>query len=52
MSQNLKELNLKNISNQELKYDDRRYVGQIVNGLKEGKGIMYYNNERKRDYLL
>ena len=21
-----------------------RYVGQIVNGLREGKGIMYYTN--------
>ena len=31
-----------NINNQqELKFDNGRYVGQVVNGLAEGKGIMY-----------
>ena len=32
-------------NNQEIKYDNGdRYVGQVLNGLREGKGIMYYNN--------
>ena len=33
-----------NINNQEIKYDYGRYVGQVINGLREGKGIMYHNN--------
>ena len=34
-----------NINNQqELKFDNGRYVGQVVNGLPEGKGIQYSNN--------
>ena len=34
-----------NINNQqELKFDNGRYVGQVVNGLPEGKGIEYLNN--------
>ena len=34
-----------NINNQqELIGDNARYVGQVVNGLPEGKGIMYYND--------
>ena len=42
LSQNLK---INNVSNQqELKYDNGRYVGQVVNGLREGKGIEYYND--------
>ena len=32
------------INNKEIKYEDRRYVGQVVNGLPEGKGIAYYND--------
>ena len=28
---------------QELKYNNGRYVGEIVNKLREGKGIMYYD---------
>ena len=31
-------------NNKELKYDNKRYIGQVVNGLPEGKGIAYYNN--------
>ena len=34
MNQNMKQLNINNLSNQEIKYDDRRYVGQVVNRLK------------------
>ena len=37
------ELNINN-NIKELKYDNGRYVGQFVNGLKEGKGIYYYNS--------
>ena len=40
LNQNLK---INNINNQqELKLDIGRYVGQVVNGLREGKGIEYY----------
>ena len=31
-------------ANQEIVYADGKYVGQVVNGLKEGKGIMYFND--------
>ena len=42
LSQNLK---INNINNQqELKCENGRYVGQVVNGLKEGKGIFYWND--------
>ena len=37
-------LNEINNSIKEIKYDNGRYVGQIVNGKKEGKGIYYLNN--------
>ena len=32
------------IINEEIKYDNGRYVGQVVNDKKEGKGIFYYNS--------
>ena len=35
------------INNQELYQPNGRYVGQVVNGIKEGKGIMYYNDGDK-----
>ena len=42
LNQNLK---INNINNQqELKLNIGRYVGQVINGLREGKGIEYYNN--------
>ena len=38
-------LNINNINNQqELKLENGRYIGQVVNGLREGKGIYYVNN--------
>ena len=41
LNQNLK---INNINNQqELNFDNARYVGQVVNGVEEGKGIEYYN---------
>ena len=41
-------LNINNINNQqELKCENGRYVGQVVNGLREGKGIYYvFNGDR------
>ena len=42
-----KKFDINNINNQqELKYVNGRYVGQVVNGLKEGKGIFYWKNDR------
>jgi len=35
------------IINKELKYNNGRYVGQVVNGKREGKGIFYNNNGGK-----
>ena len=34
-----------NLNKQELVFDNVRYVGQVVNGLPEGKGIAYYDSE-------
>ena len=36
-------LEINNINKQELKINNGKYIGQIVNGLREGKGIMYWN---------
>ena len=46
MNNNFAELKINNqINNKEIKYDNGdRYNGQVVNGLKEGRGILYYNN--------
>ena len=47
INQNIK---INNINNkQELKFSNGRYVGQVVNGLREGKGILYWNNGYKYD---
>ena len=35
---------LQNNNKQEIKYNDGKYIGQVVNGIKEGKGIFYWNN--------
>ena len=43
MNKGLEELNL-NAGDQEVQYDNGRYVGQIVNGIKEGKGTYYWND--------
>ena len=44
ISQLSQKLNVNNINNQqELKGKYWRYVGQVVNGLKEGKGSVYFN---------
>ena len=50
MNQKLDKLTINNnqLNNQVINYDNGdRYVGQIVNGLKEGKGIMYWKNGDK-----
>ena len=39
---NLEEFKIK--ENQELIYDDGKYIGNVHNGLREGKGIMYFNS--------
>jgi len=43
LNNKLNEIN-NTIINKEIKYDDGRYVGQIVNGKREGKGIYYWND--------
>ena len=49
LNQKFDKLNINNnIINKEIKYNNGRYVGQVVNGLKEGKGIYYYNNGDRR----
>ena len=39
-----KDNNEDNINNQELKLKDGKYFGEVVNGLREGKGIYCYND--------
>lgn len=41
------------INNQEINYVNGKYIGQVVNGLAEGKGIFYNNNgDRYEGYFL
>ena len=48
MTKDINELNNKSvqsiINDKEVKDDNGEYIGQIVNGLKNGKGIYHYNN--------
>ena len=46
MNKKFDELKFNNnqINKQEIKYNKGRYIGQVVNGLPEGKGILYLNN--------
>ena len=48
MNKRFDELKINNkINNQEIKFNDGRYIGEVVNGLLEGKGIFYgYNGDR------
>ena len=40
-------LNINNINKQELKFDDGKYIGEVVNGLAERKGTWYgFNGDR------
>ena len=47
MNKKLDELkfnNINQINNKEIKYKNGKYIGQVVNGKAEGKGIRYYND--------
>ena len=35
---------LQNNNKQEIKYNDGKYIGQVINGIREGKGIFYWND--------
>ena len=40
-------LEINNINKQEIKFNDGKYIGQVVNGLAEGKGTWYgFNGDR------
>ena len=47
MNKNFQEIKINNINKQEIRQYNGRYVGQVINGLKEGKGIFYFNNGDK-----
>ena len=38
MNKRFDKLEINNLNNQELKFSDGKYIGQVVNGLAEGKG--------------
>ena len=44
INQNIKDFKNNNMNIQEIKHDNGRYVGQVVNGLAEGRGIKYYDD--------
>ena len=44
LNENNKLNEINEVLNKEIKYDNGRYVGQVVNDKKEGKGIYYYND--------
>ena len=48
LSKQSNDLTLNNKNNQEIKYNNERgrnkYIGQVLNGVPEGKGIMYWND--------
>ena len=44
MNKRFDKLEINNINKQQLKFKDGKYIGEVVNGLAEGKGIKYYNN--------
>ena len=47
LSQKIDNLNINNINKQEIKFSDGKYIGQVENGLAEGKGIFYgFNGDR------
>ena len=51
LNKKIDELKINCINTQEIKYngdrDRDRYIGQVVNGVPEGKGIMYWTNGDK-----
>ena len=44
MNKRFDELKINTINKKELNFHDGRYVGQVLNGIREGKGTMYYND--------
>ena len=44
MNKKFDELKFNQINKQEIKYVNGKYIGQVVNGLAEGKGIFYFNS--------
>ena len=38
------------LNNQVINYNNGKYVGQIINGLKEEKGVYYYTNGDRYEY--
>ena len=44
LNENNKLNEINEVLNKEIKYDNGRYVGQVVNDKKEGKGIRYWND--------
>ena len=44
LNENNKLNEINEVLNKEIKYDNGRYVGQVVNGKMEGKGIRYWND--------
>ena len=44
LQEKLDNLEINNKNKQELKFADGRYVGQVLKGLPEGKGMFYYPN--------
>ena len=50
MNKQFSELKISAITNQEIVYDNssrKKYIGQVLNGVPEGKGIMYLNTGDK-----
>ena len=41
INQNMKNMNINTINNRKLIFPDGKYIGQVVNGMAEGKGIWY-----------
>ena len=44
LSKRFDKLEINNINKQEIKFSDGKYIGQVVNGLPEGKGTWYGDN--------
>jgi len=47
INKNIKDFKNNNINIQEIRHDNGRYFGQVVNGLAEGRGIKYYDNRNR-----
>ena len=45
-------VNNNQIRNTQIKYKNGKYIGQVLNGKAEGKGIYYYNNGENMKVIL